>query len=245
MQLGTRFYEQPLLLFILAVLALALATFGIWVFKRTRLFYGMPLSVPLITSPAIREAVVVTVNNKPLEQPHHVEVHLVARGRRDIAYTAFDRQRPLVLDVGAHIYAQLGEPRLEPADAAAPEISFAGTKLVIEPFSIKRRERISLSLLVDGAPRLVCPSPNLNDVVVEGFTGPEPPIGPWPRLSFWLGTAAVLLVFIMAAVLKIAPQSKDEDWVNAVATLNAWLFILWIFCAVTTFGLRRLVRRRH
>ncbi|WP_164764515.1 hypothetical protein [Streptomyces lydicus] len=79
---------------------LVLATVGIWFFRRTRLFYGMPLVAPLITSPAIPQAVVVTVDSKPLEQLHHVEVQLVARGLRGIADTAFDRKRPLALDVG-------------------------------------------------------------------------------------------------------------------------------------------------
>ncbi|MDF2270700.1 hypothetical protein P2Q00_35530 [Streptomyces coacervatus] len=214
---------------------------------KTRLFYGMPLAAPLLNaSPDVRGRVVVTFNDAELEQAHHVEVHLVTRGTRDVASTDFDQGRPLTLDVGARIITLLTPPRVTPASAEVPNVNFDGTTLLIEKCLIKSRERIALSLLVDGeSPRLTCPTSHLINVRMKKFTGTEPPIGPWPGLTTGLGLAALGLNVVGIVMHQVKPSLDQEDWFHDFRLFAAWLIILWLTSALTHFVLRLIAGRRQ
>lgn len=104
---------------------------------------------------------------------------LSPQGRLDIPGSAFDRSKPLCLDVGARIIEILKTTTL-PADRAVPGLGIDGAALRIGP-GLSANAKPShlwtltlfvsadtLSLLVDGpSPRLTCPEPPLIDVNVQ------------------------------------------------------------------------------
>ncbi|MFE2584802.1 hypothetical protein [Streptomyces sp. NPDC059378] len=246
MRLGAKFYDLPLWGFV----GVVIAALALWVaFKlaeKTRLFYGMPLVAPLLNaSPAVRGRVVVTFNEIELKQAHHVEVHLVTRGTRDIASADFDQGRPLVLDVGARIVTLLTPLRVTPASAEVPEVNFNGTALHIQKCLIKSRERIALSLLADGeAPRLTCPTAHLINVRMKKFTGSEPPVGLWPGLTKGLGLAALALNLVGIVMYQISPSLDRHAWFRGFRLTAAYLIVLWLSSALIQSVLRFIARRR-
>ncbi|TLQ38973.1 hypothetical protein [Streptomyces marianii] len=250
MDLGARFYELPGWAFLLTAIGVILGVLAIWLTRKTRLFFGMPTVTPLLNSPAVRERVVVSVVREDgtvddLEYPHHVDVQLVTRGRRDIDASDFDRNMPLEFDVGARVSALLEPVRVEPTNAQTPHVSWDDKTLRIDSCLVRGRQLISLSLLVDGqAPRVTCPQPNLSNVVVKRFTGPEPPIGLWPQITVELGVVALSLVLIGSVLSKFVSRTQDEPWLHALQKVNGWLIVLWLASWVITAVLRRLARRR-
>src|SRR5258708_35624925 len=78
---------------------------------RRRLSYGMPVVTPLLNAGTdVRQGLEVRRDGVVLADPHVLEVVLASRGRLDIPSTAFDKDRPLILDVGAPILDVLQSP---------------------------------------------------------------------------------------------------------------------------------------
>ena len=89
---------------------------------------------------------------------------LVSRGRSDIQREAFDGGEPLCLDVGVPIVECL-QIKISPSDRPEPLCKVDGSKLLVGPSLIGRRQTIVFSLLIDGQdPKLNRPPQSLIDV---------------------------------------------------------------------------------
>jgi len=120
------------------------------------LIYGMPVVTPLLSD--ARADIKVLHEDKPLTSPHVVELHLGLNGRSDIRSADFDEGQPLVLDVGAHIVTVI-ESSSSPPSLSVPRAVAAGTALAVGPGLISRGQRLTFTLLADGADvRLSCRS---------------------------------------------------------------------------------------
>ncbi|MFF3326421.1 hypothetical protein [Streptomyces sp. NPDC002889] len=123
-----------------------------------------------------------------LSEPRVVRVQLVNTGRRDISSAAFDRDLPIVMDLGIPILELLGTES-HPPISAAPEAAAQGTTLRIGPGRLGRKESVTYLVLVDGRPEYSCQH-TLVDVDVketDDLLFPAPPF--WGRLFFGLPLA--------------------------------------------------------
>jgi hypothetical protein len=88
---------------------------------------------------------------------HTVEVRLESKGRWDIATSAFDRDIPITIDVGAPI---AGLMRAQPSDVPDLKAEIAGTELRIGPGLIRRNRKWDFVLVTEGpATSLACVNP--------------------------------------------------------------------------------------
>jgi hypothetical protein len=86
---------------------------------RYQLWYSLPLCTSLLAAPsgATMKDVKVYHKENELQDPHVLQIRLISRSRGDIPSSAFDQGRPLILDVGIPIVAQLSlvrQPHLVP-----------------------------------------------------------------------------------------------------------------------------------
>jgi hypothetical protein len=151
----------------LGTIAIILVTFWIGRPKR-RLLYWMPVTTPLLPAEQdVRQKLEVRHDEQVLSDPQVLEVGLFNQGHLDIASTAFDRRKPLRLDVGAPIIEVLKSTTV-PTNRALPEVRVDGSTLEIGPSLIHKHQTVIFSILVDGpAPRLTCVQPELIDVDVD------------------------------------------------------------------------------
>ncbi|MGZ9935863.1 hypothetical protein ACXNSR_38990 (plasmid) [Streptomyces sp. NC-S4] len=216
---------------------------GWWFWRaRTHLYYSMSLATPLLNvSPAVRERLVLPVGEVPLDHPHHVEVELISRGPRDIAPGDF--HGALTFDIGAVVIDMIGEPRVVPTSAQIPRVSHSGSTISVQPCLIKSRERISVSLLVDGAhPHLTSTSAHLANVDPKSFTGEVPPIGPWRKATRWAGGAALVYNLLIGPVVaSFVPGASEKD--SPLLQVGVALIWTWLFLAVFTALLKRVFGR--
>jgi hypothetical protein len=89
-------------------------------------------------------------------------VRLVSRSRADIPSSAFDQNRPIIIDTGVSIVAPL------PSDdqGSVPHVQYEGSMLKIGPDLIGKRQEILFTLLADGpTPALSCEAHLVNVTV--------------------------------------------------------------------------------
>lgn len=97
-------------------------------------------------------------------------VRIVNRSRHDISSESFDGGFPMELDIGVRIVG--GEFRSWPPDRPAPAIKADGTKLMIGPSLIGKRQEIYIVLVTAGGePKLAKCSPLRNVKVEVGGAG--------------------------------------------------------------------------
>lgn len=168
MTLSASLADSPIFGLIVGSIVTLAAAWWFWQ-KRTVLYYGMPVAVRVIDAPpAARARMVLSVDGTVREHPHRVEVQLICKGPKDIASSDFDQDRPIILDVGADIITTIGSPQVEPSDAEIPNVTCAGRTLSVPKCLIRRGQRISVSLLVDGAPNLTRQQIRLHNVTPKG-----------------------------------------------------------------------------
>lgn len=133
----------------------------------------MPVAAPLLNARGLSRRLEVRYEDRALAEPRMVEVTLFNAERQAIPSEAFDRGRPLVLD--------LAVPIVELLEVTPPpgQLGFAvevdGTALRIGPDLIPKRQKLSFSLLVDGlAPELRCREGHLIDIDVRPATHQPP-----------------------------------------------------------------------
>jgi hypothetical protein len=163
--------------------AIVVGIAGVWAALRAgnlgrRLFYSMPVITPLLNQRSRLPQNIEVHRMSPdgqsevLNHPHVVNVQLTSRGRSDIAREAFDGEKPLGFDVGAPIVECL-KVVTSPSDRPDPAWEIQGSKLLIKPSLIGRRQTTVFSLLVDGpSPCVNGPQQTLTDVrLVAGIPG--------------------------------------------------------------------------
>ena len=139
-------------------------------YPKRRLVYGMPVVTRLlnVATGGVRPVLEVRHGDRVLSDPYVLEVTLINEGRRDIPSDAFDRARPLVLDLGVPI-VELLEITTSPGHAV-PVVEQYETGLRIGPDLIARRQKLAFSLLVDEPPgKLKCPPPHPIDIDVRSY----------------------------------------------------------------------------
>jgi hypothetical protein len=122
---------------------------------KRRITVTLAEDTPLLaTTTALRQGELeIRFEGQMVTAPRVVTVLLESGGRRDIGSADFDQERALAIDLGVSIV------RLLAAKTAPkmPESAFAveGTRVLIGPCAIRKRQVISLAFLVDGGqPRL-------------------------------------------------------------------------------------------
>ncbi|MFH9871623.1 hypothetical protein ACH4NT_36800 [Streptomyces lydicus] len=226
------------------VIGVLFTIFVAWWFTRARthLYYGMPLVTPLLNvSPAVRERLILLVDQVPLDHPHHIEVELISRGPRDITRDDF-QQEAISFDVGAAVIDVIGQPRVAPTSAQAPRVTYSGNTISVEKCLISRRERISVSLLVDGAnPQLTRKSAHLANVYVDPFTENPPPMGPWRKAARWVGGIAIGYNVLGAVIATFVPEIAGRG--SPLVRVGAALIVGWLGLAALAAVLRRTLER--
>ena len=143
--------ESPITGLVVAVL-LAIVTTAIawWNIRPKRLIV---VDIPQRGTPFLkaeshsRPGSVVDQTGSGPESPHIVKVHLKTKGRWDVASTAFDRDLPLILDIGATI---LSMEVVQPPWTPRLKAEVAGTELRIGPGLVPRRRMWVFTLLTNG-----------------------------------------------------------------------------------------------
>ncbi|MFG2761524.1 hypothetical protein [Streptomyces wuyuanensis] len=239
MLLSASFYESSLF----GLVAGSVFTLGVtWWFwrRRTILYYGMPVAVPIINAPDdVRSQIVLSVDDKVREHPHRVEVQLIcSRGPHDIASSDFDKERPIILNVGANIITMIGQPQVEPWDAEVPEVRYAGKMLTVPECLIRRGQRISVSLLVDGTPKLTRQQIVVKDVTPKRFVGEGPRLGLLAQAGIVAVGVALLCLMLFIAVEAVTPLDETTWWREIVTpALGAlWLFAIFLGVANSVSG---------
>ncbi|MEU7135542.1 hypothetical protein [Streptomyces sp. NPDC046261] len=121
---------------------------------RCRLFYAMTTDQRLLNdAEAVRNRLVVSYEGEDLHDPHLVQLQLVSDGSRDILDQQFADAEPFVLDVSATVVAVL-DVESRPAALRRPRLDVDGTTLRMRPGHLSRKQEISVSLLVNGEPKL-------------------------------------------------------------------------------------------
>lgn len=166
---------------------------------RCLLLYSLDSDTALLSSHARARAagaeLQIILGGQELSDPHFVSLQIASYGRRDIRVDDFSEARPLVLDLAAPILKVLAS---DMGGDKMPEVmtTIDGSRVMLGPGLIKRRQLISLDLLTDGPVTLTCPRPPLADVTIRervDETGE-------PRWLKW-GASIAGLVFVAAVTL--------------------------------------------
>jgi hypothetical protein len=188
-------------------IAAAWATYVVG-YPRQRLFYKLSLVAPLLTSPrGLPENLKLTYEGEALARPHIIEVTLISRGRRDIPRSAFDADEPIRLDVGVRILEMLRVVS-EPETMTAPNIHFDETVLNVGPNLIGKRQKITFTLLADGASPKLSWKSSLEGVVVRRLKYSEIHVTPafgW-GMALGSGLLAVALWFYALVGTRFFPS---------------------------------------
>lgn len=214
------------------VVAVILSTVAIaWVTLRAanpkrRLYYWMSADTPLIRRRKdLSSELKVIYGERLLDSPRVVNIELNSRGRLDISREAFDEAKPLCLDIGTSI-VECVKVTTFPTDRPDPTWAIEGSKLLLGPSHIGRRQKTVFSLLVDGpSPRLVAPQQSLVDVQLRAG---EPQ-------TQWSKPMSILLIPLFAATAAGIVIPGNGKW-HAYFTLAAILAAGVIVFALTFFG---------
>ena len=213
---------------VIAAVLTAAAT--VWVTLRAanpkrQLLYDMPVVTPLLNSrpDPLPQQLKVSYGTTELKFPHSVNVELTSRARRDITREAFDGGEPLRLDVGVPIVECL-DVKTTPADQPEPSWTIDGSKLLIGPSHIGKRQTIVFSLLVDGpSPRLSPPKKTLIDVDIRPFDRAS---GRLSRFVVRLGLVVIVLLLIgfispatAGALVSGVISGAGIGWIIAIGVL--------------------------
>ena len=155
------------------------AALGAWITYRVglpkrRLYYGELAAAPLLAKETLfmvpvdlRGYLKFFYGKTLVKDPWILIVEFVSRGSKDITDDDYNEQ-PIQFHVGSDI-AKILEVKSEPQNQTTPDISSNDTSLWIWPGRIGKSQRITISLLIDGAaPFLDCYSP-LSNVSVRQY----------------------------------------------------------------------------
>jgi hypothetical protein len=158
---------------------------------KRRLTYTLADDTPLLarTTALAPTDLEVLYHGQRLGAPRVVSVRLVSRGRRDIGSADFDDHRPLAIDLAVPIVKRLAA---EPVpDIPESAIETDGSRLLLGPCRIRKRQAMSFAFLVDGDQPLLTHEDYLLNVDVRQIADSgEPPTG----LIMWAMVAALAVL---------------------------------------------------
>jgi hypothetical protein len=231
---GTFYGAASLIAIVLIGLLTVWVTYSVGVIKK-RLTYTLVQTIPLVTATSTipKEDLQVLYRGASLAEPRIVALRLSNQGSRDIRSDDFDQGKPLEIEVGAHIVTQLSM-KPKPPDTHISGLRFENTKVIVEPSLIRRRQSITLELLVDGHTSKLSVDSPLVDVDIKeqdsedrGFLSSLP----------WLGTLAVLA--LVANVPFFLNLQNAPQWLVAIAGVTAAAFILTLIEFLQRWSRRR------
>ncbi|WP_402464391.1 hypothetical protein [Isoptericola aurantiacus] len=126
-----------------AILATILAARA-WGSRRGRLVYRVDVS--RMVNAGTPAGVSITHRGVLLAEPWLATISLTNTGPRDITSANFHDGLPARIDIGSRVVVALDE------QGSGPELDEVGTEVVIAPFHLPRKQRISFTCLVDGQP---------------------------------------------------------------------------------------------
>lgn len=143
-----------------ALLIAAVSSIRAYFLARRTIIYSVAASFPLISYyPGVTQALKVLHDDKELVDPYVLEIQLASKARRDIPSASFDQGQPLRVDVGVPIISLNKIDVIRKSDPK-PKVEIDGATLKIGPSLIRKRQEITLAVLVDGPDaRLSCQSP--------------------------------------------------------------------------------------
>jgi len=191
---------------------------------RYQLFYDLPFCASLLAAPEnARKDIKVSHSGIELHNPYVLKVRLVSRSRADIPSRAFDQGRPIVLDVGIPIVAQLSGDD----EGGGLNIRCEGSKLVVGPDLIGKRQEATFTLLADGyAPALTCESYLVN-VKVRRQPNAEHIIGKIGKVAAFPLVALLAILAILTFVNGNA-ANRMAGWVVSVPAVLMCAFVVAI-----------------
>lgn len=145
---------------VLAIVGLVL-TLGGWLFTWIRSSRRWPLhelwyeidAEPIARREGLAGQIRVTVDDRPVADPHTVILHIWSTGRSDIPSTKFDGGEPITFNLGVPIVGNVEFASAEEDSRVYPDQS-GPTTLEIRPGLIRRTLRLEARFLTDGAPQL-------------------------------------------------------------------------------------------
>ena len=170
------FWSSPLWVPLGVFVALLVGVPVVWltwrlVFARMRLSYSV-LQTPLMERSKFGSQLRVIYgegeHERQLNRARVVRLRFVSRSVRDIPTAAFDDGTPLIVDLGTPVLAILGDQELTQQPGSS--MVTMGNQVHIMPRLIRKRQIITINMLVDGEPRVRVISP-LIDVRVSERTG--------------------------------------------------------------------------
>ena len=154
---------------------------------------------------------------------HIVQLQLANRGRHDIPSSAFDQDRPLILDVAAPILAVL-KIGSGPTRYDGPPVHAEGTGIALRPALIKRGQKITISLLVHGAnPCVAIEHSPLIDTRIREYKGS----GRRVEYKVMLTVAAVGAIALTTLVAAITSTAEQITTVASVASTLIAAGVAW------------------
>jgi hypothetical protein len=166
-----------------------------------------------------------------LQDPHVLQIRLISRSRGDIPSSAFDQGRPLILDVGIPIVAQLS---LDENLGEPPEMRIEGNTLKIGPDLIRKGKKFTFTILADGRDaRLSCDAHLVNVKV-----GEQPSAQAVSRRVVYLPSVVFIVIAYILLVILILTNSNS-------AILNAAIPVFFGIAAFFLFIVDRIIKRRY
>jgi hypothetical protein len=187
---------------------------------KRRLWYSMPTVTPLATTGTGIQSgdLKISYSDRPLKSPATANIQLVSRGRLDIPRSAFDDNQPLQLDVGAPIVKVLNVATSP--NCAKPPLETDGSRLLVQPCLIGRRETIVITLLVEGVPYLRPLLHTLENVDIRRADPGQPRSARSITIAV-LGGAAVGVLTVLTIAANVAPGAAAK-WFPAIEQKPLW-----------------------
>lgn len=88
-----------------------------------------------------------------ISDPHVLEIELTGNGRRDISSSAFDGGAPIAMDLSVPIVDLLQQIDSRPSLGETSKVRTAERAVLVGPCLIGRRQKISITLLLEGKPK--------------------------------------------------------------------------------------------
>lgn len=218
MTIAGAWYTNEVFVAALGVLAtLGVGFLGAWAAKtanypKLQLGYSISLNKELLSSTAANSSVSVTHGGVTLPNPRIVVVRLDNVGRRDIVSSMFHNSAPIELDLGKPILELIGVSST-PAGMHSPAVVASGSVINVEPSHIRRKQRITFSVLLNDEPVDIIARHHMINVDVE----PNGSLsrGTWFTLSLVFASIAVGLIFLIGCLAVMVMPNPFIDWLQS------------------------------
>ncbi|MFD9517895.1 hypothetical protein [Streptomyces sp. NPDC059979] len=207
--LVAKWYESDSLAHFLITIALAMAmgAAGLYATLKAanptrRLSWGTRRNTSLYAA-SHREtgALVLTHGGEKVDRPRLVDFRLTNDGRRDITADMFHGNEPIQFDLGINVVGVLASES-SPASTVAPGVTVSGQRISVAPFLFKRRQTVSIVVLVDGPEaKVTCTAAPLVEVKVRERDQTALDSGPTSHMTSWMAATTTGAVIAYLAFL--------------------------------------------